>query len=139
MYRSIPCLFVLIHVDPEPIDINARVGIEEAGKLIIPPLLHFWVEPIGKSSHTGPDHPLVDGSVLVDKVPIVSRNRKRRICQIIVFLLLVCHGRIHHDDVMLVIFMEVIDNLSNPIDREAIGVGGHDKSLVHVVYVPPEG
>lgn len=53
----------LIHIDPKRIDVNASLGIEEAGKLIVPVLLHVGVKPVRKYSGTGPDAAFVEATI----------------------------------------------------------------------------
>lgn len=45
----------LVHIDPQAVNIDAGLAVEELGKLVIPVLLDVRVEPIGIRSHTRPD------------------------------------------------------------------------------------
>ena len=42
----------LVHIDPESVDVNASVGIEEREELVVPVFLNIGVEPVREGSDT---------------------------------------------------------------------------------------
>jgi hypothetical protein len=126
-----------VHIDPKSIDINASVGVKEREELIVPVFLNVRVEPVREGCNSGPDHTTEISSVLLNKQALVTRSRKCIVGQIVVLLLLKCYRRINHNDVMLVVVVQIVNNIAHPRKWKSVGIQGHYIALVHVIDVGP--
>jgi hypothetical protein len=54
-------------------------------------------------------------------------------------VVLVGHSRVNHDDVVLVISMEVVNKFAHHGQGESLRVDGEDSSKVHVIDIRPHG
>lgn len=74
------------------------------------------MEPIGVRGDTGPDNALVDGPVgLLEEDTLVDAAVEGRV-------VLVGDCGVDHDDVVLVVAVEVVDDFAHAGDGEALGV-----------------
>ena len=122
-----------VHVDPEGIDVNTRVPVEEFEELAVPVVADVGSKPVGEGRDTGPDDTLVHGSVLaVQEDLILDALLEGRIG-------VIGDGGINHDDVVLVVLVERVDKLAHGGEGETLGVKREGHSAVHVVDVGPHG
>ncbi len=97
----------LVHVDPESIDVDSAVGREEDCELVLPVGRDVLREPVGECRYAGPDDALPDGTVASQHEDVIlDAALERRI-------LLVGHGRVYHDDVVLVVRVEMVHELAD--------------------------
>lgn len=123
-----------VHVNPETVNVNARARREELSKLIVPVLGDVGGEPVGEDRDTRPYDTLVEGTVIALEEDVLfdtagQSGVLRSLCR--------RHGRIDHDNVLLVVLMEVADQLSHGRERETLRIQGKDPSAVHVVNIGP--
>lgn len=87
----------LIHVDPQPINVHARILVKEARKLRVPEFLHPRREPVREPARPGP--------YLARPHTAVGRLHQRVHGHAVVVRLVVAprHGRVDHHDVVLVV------------------------------------
>ena len=96
-----------VHVDPERIDIDARVGTEEAGEFRVPVALGIGVEPIRESSDTWPHNTLIDRA-------IVKLQEDVLITAVVeAWVVLVRDSWINHHDVVLLMLVQEIDQFTD--------------------------
>jgi hypothetical protein len=110
---------------------------KEFGKLLGPVCLGIGIEPVREGSDARPNHSLVNGTILLQENALVTSANERVVSHVILTLSLGSHCRVHHDDVVLVMLMEVVDILANTVNWEAVWVGGHNVSPIHVVDISP--
>lgn len=123
----------LVHVDPEGVNVDARVAVEEAAKHGVPVGGGVAREPVREDGHAGPHDAQPRGAVgaLEEDVLLEARGQRR--------VVLVGHGRVDHDDVVLVARVQVRHERAHLVQREALRVEREDAPPVHVVNVCPHG
>lgn len=120
-----------VHIDPQRIDINACLRIEELKELIVPVLLSAWVEPIRENRRTRPYHASINR-------PVWILLKDVEIDAIVVGFVVECrHGWIDHDDVVLLVSVEVVDQLADHVEWEPFRIESEDPSKVHVIDIRP--
>jgi hypothetical protein len=97
----------LVHVVPQSIDVNTRLRVEELQELPIPVLLCVWVEPIGEDSWARPHGAFVERAVR----PLLENLEFSTV--VVTIVITSPDSRVDHDDVMLLVGMEVIDELTD--------------------------
>ncbi|KAF5121944.1 hypothetical protein E5D57_012416 [Metarhizium anisopliae] len=123
----------LVHVDPEGVNVDARVAVEEAGKHGVPVGAGVAREPVREDGHAGPHDAQPRGAVgALEEDVLLEARRQRRV-------VLVGHGRVDHDDVVLVARVQVRHERAHLVQREALRVEREDAPPVHVVNVRPHG
>ena len=126
----------LVHVNPHTIDIKTCLGAVERQELACPVLLDTRVEPVGVNSDTRPDDTKVVGAIGVLQPDAKSFSFVE--C-VIASIGNGADGRVGHDDVLLIVLVEIVNDLAKTVEREILGVGGEDEAAVHVVDIGPHG
>ena len=121
----------LIHVDPKTIDINAIFGVEEELKLVIPVVADILGEPVGKHGNTGPDDAEPRRAVSAEKQDVFLNGSVHG------RIILVTSCRVNHDNIVLVVVVEVGHKGAELLTRVALRVGGEDEATVHVIDISP--
>jgi hypothetical protein len=121
----------LIHIIPEPIDINTRPWIKEAQKLLIPVPLGIRVEPIRENSRTRPDRAFKERAISTLLVDVELGT------VVITVIAAAPDGGIDHHYVVLLVGVEMLDELLDQVQRIAFRVEGEETAELHVVDVCP--
>jgi hypothetical protein len=123
----------LVHVIPETVDVDTSFRAKELGEFAVPVLLGIWVEPIREDGGTGPDCTFVERTVS----PLLPYLE---LCALIVHIIVASpDGRIDHDNVVLLVLMEVVDQLADKLKRVALRIQGEEAAELHVVDIGPHG
>lgn len=123
----------LVHVDPEGVNVDASVLVEEVLELAGPVGVGGLGKPVGEDGDAGPDDAKPDGAVGAQEEGVLFDSAVQR------GVVLVGHGRVNHDDVVLVVGVQVGDEGAHLVERVALRVEGEDAATVHVVNVGPHG
>lgn len=123
----------LVHVDPQSVNVQARLGVEKGLELAVPVRLGVGGEPIGEDGDTGPDDADPDGAVGPQQEHVVLEALVGR------RIVLIGDGWVDHDDVVLVVCVQVVNELTHHGQGETVWVDGKDAAAVHVVNVRPHG
>lgn len=86
-----------------------------------------------EAGDTWPHNALENLSLLVQENALVTSLGECLVGEVVVFLLLVGNGGVHHHNVVLVMLVQVVDDVTHPVERETVRVQSHDESVVHVV------
>lgn len=122
-----------VHVNPEGVDVDSRVLVEEMLEFACPVGVGGLGEPIGEDGDAGPDNADPDGAVGAEEEGVLFDSAVQR------GVVLVGHSRVNHDDVVLVVGVQVGDEGAHLVDGVALWVEGEDAATVHVVDVSPHG
>ena len=117
--------------DPQSIDVDTSISIEERGKLVVPVFLNSRGEPIREGSDSRPYNTLIDRAV---------RSLEESTCLDTIIesrVVVVGNSRVDHNDVGLLSLMEGRYQLSHLVQRETLWVSSEDMSGVHVVNISP--
>jgi len=115
-------------MNSQSINVHSSVGIEECQELIVPILLSTSLEPVREDGNSWPDNALVQRviAVLQERVDALVEGS-------IVLIRLVRNGGVDHNDVVLIIAVERIDELTHKFKRKACRIKREDPALVHVI------
>jgi hypothetical protein len=97
----------LIHIVPQSIDVNTSLRIEELQELRIPVLLRIGVKPIGEDSWARPHSTFVERAVR----PLLEDLKLSAV--VVTIVVTSPDSRVDHNDVMLLMSMEVVDELTD--------------------------
>lgn len=123
----------LVHVDPQSVNVQAGLGVEKGLELAVPVRLSVRGEPIREDGDTRPDNTDPDGAVSPQQEHVVLEALVGR------RVVLVGDGWVDHDDVVLVICVQVVNELTHHGHGETVWVDGKDAAAVHVINVRPHG
>lgn len=123
----------LIHVDPERINVQTRALVKEDLELVGPVRLRVLGEPVREDGDAGPDDAEPEGAVGAQEEGILlDATLQWRV-------VLVRNCRVDHDNVVLVVGVEVRDDSAHLVELEALRIKREDATAVHVVNVRPHG
>jgi hypothetical protein len=86
-----------------------------------------------EAGDTWPYDTFEDLSLFVQENTLVTSLGECLVCEVVIFLLLVGHSWVDHDNVVLIMIVQVVDDVPHPLQRETVRVQSHDVSVVHVV------
>jgi len=82
-----------------------------------------------EAGDTWPHNALENLSLLVQENALVTSLGECLVGEVVVFLLLVGNGGVHHHNVVLVMLVQVVDDVTHPVERETVRVQSHDESV----------
>ena len=86
-----------------------------------------------EAGDTRPYNALENLSLLVKEDTLITTLGECVVGEVVIFLLLVSNGWVDHDNVVLIVLVQVVNDVTHPLQRETVWVESHDVSVVHVV------
>ncbi|KAI7052603.1 hypothetical protein KC366_g22 [Hortaea werneckii] len=116
-----------IHVDPERINVDTSVCVEERSELAVPVILRARVEPIWEDCNARPDNTLIQSSIITLEENVLLYTFEVSV------IVVVSDSWVHHDNVVLLSLMQRRNQLLHHVQRVPVRIQGEDTAKVHVV------
>jgi hypothetical protein len=121
----------LVHIVPEAVDVYPAGWIEEFGELAVPILLGVGVGPVREDGWTRPHSTFIDRAIL-PYLPNVLLDTF-----VVNIVITSPNSRVNHDDVLLLVCVQMINHLADKLKRIPLGVESEKTTKLHVVDVVP--